>query len=148
MPRAASPEQRALQEGYRSGLEDRVASSLRRRGVGFGYEEFALRYEKPARIHRYTPDFWLRNGIVVETKGRWVSADRQKITLVRQQYPDLDIRFVFSNPQTRISKVSKTTYAMVCDKLGIPYAKGDIPDAWTAEPVNEVSLKIIRDFLA
>ena len=49
--------------------------------------------------------------IIIETKGRFVTADRQKMLLVKEQYPDLDIRFVFSNPNSRISKKSKTTYA-------------------------------------
>ena len=53
--------------------------------------------------------------------------------MVQQQHPDLDIRFVFSNPLTRISKKSKTTYAMWCEKHGFQYAKGLIPEAWIQE---------------
>ena len=51
-----------------------------------------------------------------------------------QQHPELDIRFVFSNSSAKISKRSKTTYAIWYDKLGIPYADKTIPVKWFTEP--------------
>ncbi len=33
------------------------------------YEGYTLRYTVPAKVGRYTPDFLLPNGIVIETKG-------------------------------------------------------------------------------
>lgn len=72
----------------------------------------------------------LANGIVVETKGRFITADRQKHLLVKAQHPDLDIRFVFSNSRTRISKTSKTTYADWCRKYGFMFADKSIPPEW------------------
>lgn len=107
-----------------------MAAQLKREGIDAKYESITLRYLKPQREARYTPDFPLPNGIIIETKGRFVTADRQKHLLVKAQHPDKDIRFVFSNPNTRISKQSKTTYAMWCDKHGFQYAKGLIPKAW------------------
>lgn len=117
----------------RSGLEDKVARQLAALSVEYGYEDQVIKYEKPARVCKYTPDFSLPNGIIVETKGRFVVADRQKHILVKDQHPDLDIRFVFSNPNTRISKTSKTTYAMWCDKNGFQYAAKEIPLEWINE---------------
>ncbi len=64
---------------------------------------------------------------MVETKGRFLTADRQKHILIKDQHPALDIRFVFSNPNTRISKQSKTTYAMWCETHGFLYAPKTIP---------------------
>lgn len=121
--------------GFRSGLEKVVADDLQARGVDAQYEapSSVIHYEVPARPTRYTPDFVLPNGIIVETKGRFVTADRKKHLLIQAQHPAKDIRFVFSNPNTRISKQSKTTYAMWCDKHSFKYAKVRVPDAWLAE---------------
>lgn len=130
--------------GKRSGFEVRVARELDAQGVGYKYEGFTILYNQPAKTRRYTPDFPLPNGIVVELKGRWVTADRQKMTMVRAQHPDIDIRMVFENPNARISSGSKTTYADVCIKLGIPYAAKSIPLDWIQEPVNLVSLEALQ----
>lgn len=127
-------DERGLAEGYRSGLEDKIAAQLRAGGIDPQYETLVIKYVKPERIAKYTPDFPLPNGIIIETKGRFVTADRQKHLLIKQQRPDLDIRFVFSNPKTRISKTSMTTYAMWCEKHGFKYAAKLIPDEWLKEP--------------
>lgn len=119
--------------GYRSGLEELVAEQLKEHGIEFTYEGYPLKYEVPARLAKYTADFVLPNGIIIETKGRFVTADRTKHRLIREQFPDLDIRFVFSNPNATIGKKSKTTYAMWCERLGIPFAKRLIPEEWLRE---------------
>lgn len=118
---------------YRSGLEERVAAELSSAGIAVQYEQDTIKYVKPARNSRYTPDFKLPNGIYIETKGRFVTADRQKHLLLREQHPELDIRFVFSNPNARISKQSKTTYANWCDKHGFKYAARSVPASWLTE---------------
>ena len=128
--------QRAVVEGYRSGLEEKVAAQLHAAGVPFEYESKTLRFTKPAKPSRYTPDFPLPNHIIVETKGRFVTADRQKHLAIQAQYPGLDIRFVFSNSNARIGKKSQTTYAMWCRKHGFTFADKLIPKAWIEEPSN------------
>ena len=70
---------------------------------------------------------------MIETKGRFVTADRQKIECVREQHSDVDLRMVFSNPNQRLSKSSKTTYAAWCEKRGIPWAKKRVPECWLDE---------------
>ena len=86
---------------------------------------------------RYTPDFILYKKVgtpmYIESKGRFLTADKQKHILLRKQYPDLDLRFVFSNSNTRISKKSRTTYAMWCKKHGFKYADKFIPKEWLKE---------------
>lgn len=140
-----TPKQRGLAEGYRSGLEEHVSLQLRSIGVDFEYETKKVHFVQPARVARYTPDFILPNGIIIETKGRFVTADRQKHLLILDQHPELDIRFVFSNPNSRISKQSKTTYAMWCEKHGFHYAKRDIPADWIAEPADPIRIRAIED---
>lgn len=127
-----------LKYGFRSGLEEKIAASLTSKGVGFTYEELTLPYVTPPKPHKYHPDFVLENGIIVESKGRFLTEDRQKHLLVKAQHPELDIRFVFSNSKTKINKRSTTTYGDWCEKNGFPYADKDIPDAWLKEPKKKL----------
>lgn len=131
--KTSSSKSAGIRLGFRSGLEETVAGDLTKRGVPFTFEKLKLRYTYPAKDHTYTPDFVLPNGIVVETKGRFLPADRQKHLLVKQQHPKLDIRFVFSRSASPISKGSKTTYADWCRKFGFQFADKLIPPSWTKE---------------
>lgn len=134
---ASSIRAQAIKNGWRSGLEEVLASDLQARDVPFEYEQHVLTYVVPSRNAKYTPDFYVttKSGrtIIVETKGRFLTADRQKMLLVKQQHPDLDIRFVFSRSKTRISKTSKTTYADWCVKHGFLFADLRVPEEWINE---------------
>lgn len=140
--RPLTKRQVGLKHGFRSGLEKDTARDLKSFGVDFTYEQEKIAYEKPARQSKYTPDFIVSTRpdgtprskpLIVETKGRFMTDDRQKHLLIKRQHPDLDIRFVFNNPNSRISKQSKTTYAKWCEKHGFLYAKAVIPRAWLEE---------------
>tara|TARA_R110002167_G_scaffold69256_1_gene195264 strand:+ start:3804 stop:4187 length:384 start_codon:yes stop_codon:yes gene_type:complete len=122
-----------LKYGYRSGLEDRISEQLKALSVPVKYEEFKIKYQVN-EVRTYTPDFELPNGIIIESKGRFVVADRKKHLLVQKQHPDLDIRFVFYNSRGKINKGSKTTYGMWCDKHGFLYADKLIPEEWIKWP--------------
>lgn len=121
-----------LKHGYRSGLEDKIAKQLEEAGIPYKYEQRKIEY-RVEKTSKYTPDFELPNGIIVETKGRFVVADRMKHLLVKEQHPDLDIRFVFSNSKVKLSKTSKTTYAQWADKHGFKWADKLIPKEWLEE---------------
>ena len=113
---------------FRSKLEEKVADLLVDLGVKYEYETTKVRY---IIQHVYTPDFVLPNGVVLECKGYWDSADRRKIKEVKKQHPELDLRMVFQAPFNTISKKSKTTYAKYCDKLNIPWTSfANIPLKW------------------
>ncbi len=138
----SSARQVGLKYGFRSGLEESIAAILKTTGVSFSFEEERIEYVKPERKSKYTPDFVITTRpdgtprtkpLIVETKGRFMTADRQKHLLVKRQHPDLDIRFVFNNPKAKISKASKTTYASWCEKHGFRYAKEDVPTSWLEE---------------
>ena len=124
-----------LKHGYRSGLEDKVSKQLKESGVSFEYETLKIQYEVN-ETRRYTPDFILPNGIIIETKGRFVAADRKKHLLIQQQHSDLDIRFVFSNSRAKLSKGAKSTYAEWCEKHGFLYADKEIPEEWLHEVIG------------
>ena len=53
------------------------------------YECYYLRYTIPESVHTYTPDFILPNGILIEAKGLFETADRKKHLLIKKQYPQL-----------------------------------------------------------
>lgn len=118
---------------FRSGLESNNATLLERKGISFRYEELFLPYVIPASNHKYTPDFVLKNGIIVETKGIFDSDDRKKHLLIREQYPELDIRFVFSSSRSKIYKGSKTSLAEWCENTGFKFADKLIPLTWLKE---------------
>lgn len=94
--------EKALTPHFRSGLEKAVATSLTQRGIPVRFEQTKIKYEVPARMASYLLDFELPNGIIVETKGRFDSDDRRKHLLIKASHPDLDIRFLFSNPNAFI----------------------------------------------
>ena len=123
----------AIKHGYRSGFEHKVADQLNEAKIDFEYETKVIDYIKPETNHTYTIDFTLPNGILVETKGRWVLEDRKKHLLIKKQHPELDIRIVFQSSKTKIRKGSKTTYAMFCDKHDIPWSEKTIPESWLRE---------------
>ena len=130
MARKVTKRQAAVKNGYRSGLEEVVDSTLKQRNIDGEYEKHKIKYTIPATDHTYTPDFRLPNGIFVETKGRFVVEDRKKHVLIKKQHPELDIRFVFQNSKNKIRKGSPTTYADWCVKHGFIYADKTIPQEW------------------
>jgi hypothetical protein len=128
-----------LRHGFRSGLEAANAAHLKSYGIPVVFEEVKIKYPIPATVHSYTPDFELPNGIIVETKGRFMPVDRAKHLYVRLAHPGLDIRFVFSNPNAKLSPKSKTTYAMWAEGHGFKWAAKLIPIEWAKEPPSDVS---------
>ena len=141
--RRAFPAKR--KDGKRSPLERLVIDGLEAARVPYQYEPFKIRYV-PTKTKLYLPDVVLENGIVVEVKGYFTSAERSKHLLIKEQYPDLDLRFVFGNPNNRISKKSETTYARWCEYKGFQFAAKTIPMEWAKEQVNERSLALVRAF--
>lgn len=132
----------SLKYGWRSGFEEALGNQLTSLGHRFKFEELVVPFTQPVKPRKYTPDIDLLNGIIVESKGRFLTSDRQKHLLVKAQHPDLDIRFVFSNSRTRISKQSQTTYARWCQTHGFAYADRRIPLEWLRE-FNPKSLRAI-----
>ena len=117
---------------YRSKFELKVAADLGKRKVDFQYEKISFDYVP--KIRNYTPDFYLpESKIYIETKGRLTTNDRVKHLLIKEQYPDLDIRFVFVNANNKISRTSKTTYANWCDRHKFLWAESLVPMEWLNE---------------
>lgn len=129
---------------YRSGLEKIVAEFLKANQKKIRYEDLKIEW-KDLRYRTYTPDFVLDNGIIVETKGIFDNEDRRKHVAVREQHPELDIRFVFSNAKAKLYKGAKTTYADWCDKQGFKYSHRVIPEDWLKEkgkPLKQTRIEL------
>ena len=122
----------ALKYGYRSGLEIKVSDYLKELNIPVLYEAIKIEWED-LMYRTYTPDFVLPNGIIIESKGRFTVADRRKHLALQKQHPKLDIRFVFANERSKISKGSKTTYALWCEKNKFSYCHRVIPQEWLKE---------------
>ena len=114
---------------YKSRFEKRFASDLKQRRIVFDYEKHKFSYQP--KIKTYTPDFYMPEfDLFVETKGFFNVSDRVKHLLIKEQHPDLDIRFIFMDAKIRLDKRSKTTYGGWCEKHGFKYAVNRLPDEW------------------
>jgi hypothetical protein len=119
----------ARRHKFRSDFELNIAKSLANQGVKYLYEEEKLMYIPKPKT--YLPDFYLpEQDIYIEAKGYFSPADRQKMLLVTQQNPDLDIRMLFLRASNKLNRTSKTTYAKWCDKHKILWADASIPKEW------------------
>jgi predicted nuclease of restriction endonuclease-like RecB superfamily len=118
-----------------SKAEVTFAEEMDRLDIPWLYEPEALQWEPPKR--KYTPDFKVMRPdgtyFFVEYKGYLRPNDKTKMKAIKQQHPDVDIRFVFQNARKPIYKESKTTYAMWAEKQGYLWAEGFIPAEWLKE---------------
>jgi hypothetical protein len=143
--KAKSNKKAGLKHGFRSGLEDRIGKQIEAHGHLVVYETFKLPYIIPEKRHFYTPDFLLPNNILVEAKGIFDSTDRAKHLFVKNQYPELDIRFVFTRSAAPINPGSKTSLAEWCERYGYRYADKQIPPQWFLEEPKRDPREIIKD---
>lgn len=126
----------------KSGFEKKVAAYLAEKKVPFEYESIKVPYKVPEKKRTYNPDFELPNGLIIEAKGKLDRDVREKMALVLEQNPTLDIRLLFMR-DNKIAKNSKTRYSDWCKKRGIKYAvseSGHIPDEWLVEALASNSL--------
>ena len=131
-------------QGYRSKFELSVANNLEQRKVPFKYESEIIRYVLECR---YTPDFILPNGIIIETKGRLLQKDARKHRAIKKQHPEIDIRFVFSGESYRLYKGAKSRYSDWCNKYGFKWSHRLIPKDWLTErgkPCKETKITVKR----
>lgn len=118
-----------LKGNYRSIFERRIAKNSDSK---IKYESEYLIWQPPEK--KYTPDFILENGIIVEAKGVLTPQDRLKMVCVKNQHPNRDIRFLFMRAANKLNKHSKTTYAQWAEKNGFKWAEGaKIPESWVRE---------------
>lgn len=110
-----------LAHHFRSNFEFKFSNLLDENNLQYEYEKDKVKYVKNCT---YTPDFKIGN-LYIETKGRFLAADRAKHLLIREQNPGITIIFVFMNPNVTLTKTSKTTYWMWADKHNFLWTTAD-----------------------
>ena len=71
----------------------KISDYLKEQGVPVVYEAIKIEWED-LMYRTYTPDFVLPNGIIIESKGRFVAADRRKHVEIKKQHPKLDLSLI------------------------------------------------------
>ena len=105
----------------RSKLEERFESILKDFDVPYEYEVTKIDYIIPESSHTYTVDWTVLNGKLIETKGYLSDhSERRKYVLLKEQHPDLDLRFVFDNPN-KLCGGTKMSHAKWAEKYGFRY---------------------------
>ena len=102
----------------KSKFEKRFYDELVRRNLDFAYEADTLKYTLALY---YKPDWKVRDGLFLETKGKFDYTERRKILAVHECNPDAEVRMVFMRNQ-KLGKNSKMTYGEWCDKHGIKWS--------------------------
>lgn len=123
---------------YRSKFEERIAKKFTDLGIQFNYEGSKLKYIVPETVKNYIPD-WDIGSIFYESKGRFTSADRRKMVLVKMHNPDKTIRIIFQNADVKLRKGSPTSYGQWATKNGFEWCdwRKGIPRHWLKEMKND-----------
>ena len=125
--------------GYRSGLETKFQAACEAKGWKLAYEQDKIKYVIPASNHTYTPDFTVTKNVYIETKGLWVSSDRKKAALIKEQHPDITILYVLQRNQG-ITKKSKTTYLDWAAKNGLDACTFSDTQHWQNYIMRHISI--------
>ena len=114
---------------FRSDLEGQVADQLDKQCVKYRFEPHWIRYQIEKK---YKPDFLLPNGILIEVKGWFKFDDQRKHKLIKSQYPELDIRFVFQKINNKVQG-GRFTNKEWCEKYNFKFAESIVPNSWIHE---------------
>ncbi len=145
MPRRNVARRNVRPSGRRSKFEDTLAEYLDEANIKFTYETWSYEYDEPLRKNLarcgecnstnllrtgwYTPDFFLENGCIIETKGRFTAADRRKMLAIKEGHPELDIKMLFMR-DNKIHKNSTTYYSDWCMDNDYDFSIGEVKQEW------------------
>ena len=123
----------------RSKLEENFEYLLNDLEVKYKYEDTKLTYIVPESKHTYLIDWSLPNNIYVETKGYLSDhKERSKYILIKEQYPELDLRFVFMDCN-KLCGGAKYSHGTWATKQGFKYCSikdYEIIKEWLNETSN------------
>jgi hypothetical protein len=89
---------------------------MKKAGKKAKYEADRIKFVKEAH---YVPDWKIREGLYVETKGYFSPSNRANLLAFREQHPNITVCLVFQNSSNKLNSKSKTTYGEWCDKHDI-----------------------------
>lgn len=121
----------AFANGYRSKFEYDFSKKLKELKLKVEYESEKISYIQPEKVKKYCPDWKIKDGVFIETKGRFTAADRQKILWVRESNPKSKVYLLFQQAENTLSKKSRTTYRQWCEKHNIICADIKETKVWT-----------------
>lgn len=131
--RESKSRKKAVKDGFKSAFEQTIAKKLDYYNIPFEYEPYTMDYFLTPNVkctcldcgssnvleaHTYSPDFVLRDDLIIETKGLFSAKDRKKMIAVKKYNPDVKIVMLFQSPNNKITKKSKTTYEKWAVKNG------------------------------
>ncbi len=120
----------------RSKLELTFEDILKEGKAEYDYEVTKINYIVPESKHVYTVDWTLPKNILLETKGYLSdSQERNKYVLIKQQFPGIDLRFIFANNK-KLCGGMKTTHEAWAIKNGFKYCSikdKDVIQSWIQE---------------
>jgi hypothetical protein len=114
---------------YKSKFEERVRGML---PASVEYEPDKLKFKQPEATRTYIPDWKVKDGVYIETKGKLTPEDRKKMIWVKEQYPDYTFYIFFQNGRVKIRKGSKTSYGDWATKAGFEWSdlRDGLPESW------------------
>lgn len=113
-------------------FEARVVADLTDRGINCEYEPTKLPYTV---MRNYIPDLKVGD-MFIEVKGYFRQDAQRKMRNVKEQHPELDIRFLFQRLDSPVQGAkkrrdgTKMTCAEWAERHNFKYAERVIPDEW------------------
>jgi len=105
----------------RSKLELKFEDIIKDTTKDYQYEVTKIKYIVPESEHVYTVDWTIHNTLLIETKGYLSDySERKKYELIKKQHPDLNIKFVFDNPN-KLCGGTKMTHGKWAEKNNFDY---------------------------
>jgi len=93
-----------------------------------------LIYTVPAQRKNYLLErVALNTKIIINRLSKLTPGEREKLNLIKDQYPDADLRFIVSNPDAPIEKGSTVSIGNWLTDRGFLWAKHTMPEAWLKE---------------
>jgi hypothetical protein len=128
-----------LSNKRRSKLETKFEDILKEYKVDYEYEVTKIPYTIPESKHIYTEDWTFLNGLLLETNGYLSDhKERYNYVLLKEQHPDLDLRFVFDNPN-KLCGGTKMTHSAWAQKYGFKWCgikDIDTIKTWIKTPIK------------
>ena len=116
--------------GMRSMGEVYCATNMGVDEIEYEYETVKIEYQHEPQI--YTPDFVLKNGRVVEFKGKMTAETRKKMISIKRSNPDLWIGIVFQKANNKLSsRPNAKRYWQWAEANGFPWSEMRVPKAWS-----------------
>lgn len=94
-----------LDDCYRSSWEANLARIFNYLQIPFEFEKQEFNVEYESRSYHYIPDFFLSNNKIIEVKGFWNRASRDKVKGFREKYPEYELLIIDGDMYITLSRL-------------------------------------------